>query len=222
MFFKRLQRLLGLRTLVPVDPRSFNDPLALQVSWAPASPGGTSFRTHSFVEVPPQQVRFRATLQAYAFGGLFAGLGGLFTFFSGRFPQRHTDPAVTHWFVLLLGPLFLALGLYMLYSFCRPIVFDRSSGYFWKGWPPKDTLSGLGSPKNALPLAQIHALQLLAERCRSRRGSFFSFELNLVLNDGRRIPVVDHGNLQAILDDSAALGRFLGKPVWHGIPADNP
>jgi hypothetical protein len=41
-----------------------------------------------------------------------------------------------------------------------------------------------------------------------------SYELNLVLKDGRRINVVDHGGADKIRTDAATLADFLGVPVW--------
>jgi hypothetical protein len=40
------------------------------------------------------------------------------------------------------------------------------------------------------------------------------YELNPVLNDGSRINVVDHGNLERLRGDAITLSQFLDKPVW--------
>ena len=41
-----------------------------------------------------------------------------------------------------------------------------------------------------------------------------SYELNLVLQDGERLNVVDHGSFDVLREDAAKLGEFLGVPVW--------
>jgi hypothetical protein len=46
------------------------------------------------------------------------------------------------------------------------------------------------------------------------KNSYYSYELNLVLDDGSRINVVDHGNLDRLRSDAQTLSRFLDKPVW--------
>ncbi len=46
------------------------------------------------------------------------------------------------------------------------------------------------------------------------KSSYYSYELNLVLDDGSRINVVDHGNLDRLRGDAQTLSRFLDKPVW--------
>ncbi len=59
----------------------------------------------------------------------------------------------------------------------------------------------------------MHALQLISEYV-SGKSSYYSYELNLVLDDGSRINVVDHGNLAAIREDAGKLALFLAKPLW--------
>jgi len=107
----------------------------------------------------------------------------------------------------------------------RPIVFDRSVGWFWKGSRIPVSPAKTGQRKNAAPLEQIHAVQLISEYVREtrRRGrgwspgktsSYRSYEINLVLKDGSRINVVDHANLPRIQQDAQQLGEFLDVPVW--------
>ena len=67
---------------------------------------------------------------------------------------------------------------------------------------------------SSAPLSSIHALQLLSEFISGSKNSYYSYELNLVLHDGSRINVVDHGNLERLRSDASTLSQFLGKPVW--------
>jgi hypothetical protein len=101
----------------------------------------------------------------------------------------------------LVGCLFVGIGGAFYWFMTRPIGFDRAAGRFWKR-------------QEEVPLDWIHAIQLI---CESRKGSwgsgesgFDSCEINLVLKDGSRINVVDHGNLGRIRQDSRQLGEFLG------------
>ena len=41
-----------------------------------------------------------------------------------------------------------------------------------------------------------------------------SYELNVVLQDGSRRNVVDHGNLDALRADARELAMFLVVPLW--------
>jgi hypothetical protein len=57
----------------------------------------------------------------------------------------------------------------------------------------------------------------LTEYVSGNKSSYYSYELNLVLDDGSRINVVDHGNLERLRSDAQTLSQFLGKPVWDAI-----
>jgi hypothetical protein len=65
----------------------------------------------------------------------------------------------------------------------------------------------------ATELATIQALQLVTERV-SGKSSYNSYELNLVLKDGKRINVMDHGDQTALNADAEVLARFLNVPIW--------
>jgi hypothetical protein len=67
---------------------------------------------------------------------------------------------------------------------------------------------------SSAPLSSIHALQLLSEFVSGSKNSYYSYELNLVLDNGSRINVVDHGNLERLRADASTLSQFLDKPVW--------
>ena len=111
--------------------------------------------------------------------------------------------------------------------------FDRREGCFWKGrWKRGDgALSIRRADLNArlekealkdyIDLADVYAIQLIKEYVPGSRGTdscsspYYSYELNLVLKDGERMNVVDHGNLTRIRADAIQLGEFLGNlPVW--------
>ena len=62
---------------------------------------------------------------------------------------------------------------------------------------------------NMIPLSSIHALQIVSERVSTKNSSFLSYEINLVLDDKRRVNVVDYGNLNKIQTDAKQLGEYL-------------
>ncbi len=68
--------------------------------------------------------------------------------------------------------------------------------------------------KNIVPLSSIHALQIITERVQTKNASFLSHEINLILDDKRRINIVDHANLTQIHAESKQLAEYLGVPVW--------
>lgn len=81
-------------------------------------------------------------------------------------------------------------------------------------WSP---LKGGGTNFKTHKLKKVHALQLISEYVRGDKSSYYSYELNLVLKDGERINVIDHGDRSAIQRDAQALAGFLGKPLWSRL-----
>jgi len=123
---------------------------------------------------------------------------------------------------------------------CELRSFDRREGCFWKGrWKRGDgALSIRRADLNArlekealkdyIDLADVYAIQLIKEYVPgssgtdSRSSPYYSYELNLVLKDGERMNVVDHGNLTRIRADAIKLGEFLGNlPVWDATWFDS-
>ena len=60
---------------------------------------------------------------------------------------------------------------------------------------------------------------ILQERVSSSSSSggssrYYSYELNLVLKDGTRLNVVDHGGKSLLNANAETLAQFLNVPVW--------
>jgi hypothetical protein len=201
------------------DPSRFDDPVASQTEWTPAKGGGASFRTHKIVQVDVNRLEFRGSLGAKVFYSIFffAGLGLLAGFSiekisSGEFPLN-ADTIIP----LLMGFLFAIIGGCMFYFGTAPIVFDKYKRAFWKGRKTPEDIYNKNSLKYFTTLENIHALQLISEYCRGNKSSYYSYELNLVLKNGNRINVVDHGNPAKLREDTQILSTFLNKPIWDAI-----
>jgi hypothetical protein len=222
MFKKLMETLQSMtRTQPVIDPAQFNDQLALQVEWTPARSGGTSFRTHKLVQVHSDRLEFQASWAAKMFCGLFVFIGIMAPsgFLASVFLSD--EPLSTGYAILIIpclgGLVFVALGGILFRYGTAPIVFDKFKGYFWKGRRAPYEVVNLNELKNACKIEHLYALQLLSEYCRGNKTSYYSYELNLILNDGRRINVIDHGNKGKIREDTNTLSTFLNKPVWDGI-----
>lgn len=211
----------------PVDPASFNDPVALLTEWTPLLKGsGCSFGSHKLVEIHPDRLEFRASIAARLFAMVFI-VTGIFVFAAALLAAppdgKEAWGTQERFFQCVFSVAFFGGGLWVWIYFTRPIVFDRGRGYFWKGRIAPTDVFRPEQIRIYAELDAIHALQLLIEQVRTRSGgtgsnrtsSYPSYELNLVLTDGRRINVVDHGNLRRLIKDCAQLSVFLGKPVWN-------
>ncbi len=220
MLTRMFRKLRGLvDNYEPFDPSQFGDPVAEQTSWIPAKGGGANFRTRNLVTVSANRIEFRASMGAKIFFGSFL-LGGIgiaagkyaFHFSTGTFTFS-ADTVLP----LLAGIGFAVTGGCLLYFGTAPIVFDKSRGWFWKGRKAPNEVFDSNSLKHFVGLEDIYALQLISEYCRGSKRSYYSYELNLVLRDGKRINVIDHGDRQKLKEDAKTLSQFLEKPVWDAI-----
>jgi hypothetical protein len=198
------------------DALQFDDPVAMQTMWTPAKPGGSNFKTHKLAVVDHHRLEFNATMGAKLFCSIFflAGLGVLVLELTVGFSDPAQDGVMAGLFVYLFGLLFMGVGAGVYYYMCIPRVFDKWAGLYWKGYKEPRNTFGTTMPKDSARLGDIHAIQLLSEYIRSDKSSYYSYELNIVLRNGERLNVVDHGSKARVLEDSRKLSEFLGKPVW--------
>lgn len=205
-----------IRTVEPVDPSVFNDPLAERTQWTPAVSGGTNIGTHKLKNVSPHKLVFSATWGATLFVGIFLLVGfGLPTAAVASYVQGSGGMDVAGLFVIVLfGGVFALGGLFAGSKMCSPRTFDQRMGSFWKGRRMPAELGSQQVTDDHVPLKDIHALQLLKEYCSSDNGGYYSYELNLVLKDASRVNVVDHGKLGRLRRDADEVAGFLGVPVW--------
>jgi len=211
-------KLRGLKVEpVPFDPSTLGDPVAARTEWGPAKGGGIKFRTHRLAEAAASRMEFRATRRALLFHGVFIAIGlaiAVGSVVGSAVTQTEGLETLAVIVSISLGLLFIGGGCSMLYSGTTPVVFDKRRGDYWKGRvAPYETGSRLELEEHA-KLDRIYALQLISERCRSRSSSYDSYELNLVLDDGARMNVIDHADLEQMRRDAEVLAAFLGRPVW--------
>jgi len=218
-FLDKLKSLVDLNPSTPaLDPSIFKDELANGTGWTPIKPGGSNFRERKLVFSPDfGRARFKATLTSVIFGGLFLIVGiGVLT--AGIVMLAKHGVELEAVFLPLFGLVFASVGLFLIHLFTIPVVFDRSSGFFWKGRvSPEKLARGYDSVKDTTLLSKIHALQIIAEYCSGsgkNSSSYYSYELNIVLEDASRINVVDHGDIKSLKQDAAKLAEFLGVPLW--------
>lgn len=199
------------------NPAIAADPVAASTEWTPLKPGGASFKTHHLIESSPDRLEYKASVAAKITYSLFmiVGVGLLIgTWMLYRnMPVSLSVGAIIGTF--LPGALFSVIGAFMLRRGSMPIVFDRRLKAFWRGRTAPDHLFNPGELKNYAPFDQIHAVQIVAEHIRTKSSFYLSYEMNLVLADGKRLHVIDHSRIGQIRADAARLAAFAGgKPVW--------
>ena len=202
------------KAVAPIDPAQWEDSVALKTEWDPLKGGGTNIRTHALKRTDNDRCVFRPAAGYIAFCGFFLLIGlGIMVAFIIVIHRR--DPG--QFIPILMGLLFAAVGGGMLAVGARPVVFDKETGTAWRGWrePRSDFEHGQERSGVFCRLDDIHAIQIVSEYIRSNKNkSYTSYELNLVMADGKRLNVVDHGDVAQIRKDAAELGVYLEVPVW--------
>ncbi len=200
----------------------FEDSLAAEIDWFPAKSSGCKALSHILrrnlaysdrLEFRPTGMYLSFCLGSVIFGGFILWLIPMDFSKVVRFETIETIP-------FFIGAGFIIFGIIRFLLRCRNRIFDCDVGYYWIG---KQNICGLDFPydenttKPPVSISNIHAIQLVSEKCGSDNDRYNSYELNLVLKNGKRINVVDHADLRAIRDDAKRLADFISVPVWDVI-----
>ncbi len=202
-----------------IDPSIYQDETASKISWEPLKSGGASFCTHTLQESSVGRYEYKPSGATKLFALIFLILGLLAMI--GFAVLGLTEERRFLYFGVPFGSIFFIIGLVIYLFLSAPCVFDFNAGVYYRG--RKSAKNDL-SPDNKTKcwLNNIYAIQLIRERCVSRSSDrkriahdYYSYELNLVLKDGTRLNVIDHGKLEVIIADAEKLGQLLKVPVWN-------
>ena len=206
--------------LCPADenfnPPEIADELVKKIDWKPLNPGGVNFCSHILKKVSPSRVEVKLVVKTMGIIFLFFCFIIFFIFgFAAKVSNQH---GIYQFVPVVIG---ISLGLFFVFFVRKltvPRVFDLKVGYYWKGKFDPDQEKGKNG-REFCRLEDIHAIQLLRERCSSGNSgkTYYSYELNLILKNKRRLNVLDHGNLELIRDDAESLSHFVNVPVWDAI-----
>ena len=171
----------------------YKEELKSIVSTSPLIYGGASFKTNVLIESSSSKLVYKPTIGTAIFCFIFLAVGlGVLYFNTIHLFNADSSIKNFNWFLIIFGLIFSTAGGVMFYKFYKPRVFDKQLGIYYKAYRPN--ISYNRNSINVIPLKSISALQIIGEHVKSDKGSYKSFELNLVLSDGSRKNVVDHGN----------------------------
>ena len=177
------------------------------ISWKPIVKGGSNFRTHKLKQVSHHSYKIVPTLGYYLCILLFILLSGGMLY---RAYMEYLDSTSTFWLYGILGAIFQVPVLQLIYNALSPFTIDLDEGVFYNGreWDPihEKMKEAEGS------VQEIYGIQLVTELV-TRKSRYESYELNLVLQDGRRINVMDHGNQEKLYEDAELLSEALKVPI---------
>ena len=217
IFKKLVEKIKSLRgNLKQFDPSTLQDEIADKTEWTYAKSGGANFCTHRLVQVRADRIEFHSTIMAKVFYFVFFFIGSAVVIgisYSKISTGNFTFDLETI-MPLLIGLVFASVGGVLFYYGTAPIVFDKRLNAFWKGRKSPKEVFDARTLKYFAKLEDIHAIQLISEYISGDKSSYYSYELNLVLEDASRINVVDHGSCEKIREDANTLSKLLNKPVW--------
>jgi len=207
-----------------------DDDVARQTDWEPLAKGGSNFASHNLQQIDSGRLEFTPNLVTRlctwlptVFAVLQIPVGYLLVTYGVR-DQRLLKMIVIGLTGMgfVFGPL---LSWFLARTLMRPAVFDQSRRLFWKGRQPPDMPDNAPSHTPCCRLDDIYALQIISEMVTSHSQDhgthrYQSYELNLILQDARRLNVIDHGDLDTVRNDARQLSRFLQIPVWDKTQAD--
>jgi hypothetical protein len=198
-----------------IDKLLQTDPVALKTQWTPVSSGGFSGRSARLVSTN-NNLRINTNITKST---IFASLSTL-VFFTGLFGfitygLLITEGQGTLWFIIAIDLIFVGASIYSLVKLSTPMVFDKSNGWFWRGYGLGDDIDKIRRDKRSLQLSDIYALQVMREQVQENKSSYISHELNLVLKDGSRHNILDHADEPTLLSDAQLLAGFLNVDIWQ-------
>ena len=79
------------------------------------------------------------------------------------------------------------------------------------------TIPGSTGKTETVPFTAFHALQLVRHVNSGSDSSYTSYELSLVLRDGRRAQVIHTGWLPRLQDDARELAELMKLPLWERV-----
>ncbi len=186
------------------------------LNWSPLVIGGSSYRTLKLMQASPSQWSYEPTGMHKAFPLIFI--------WSGAFMAIILLITIIGFFI---GIALVVIGIIWRRRQKKVIIFDFDKKAFWKGDKKLDTNNvNTAMLDDLVPFKEITGIQLLAETVVTRTVSnndsnfnnspkvYDSYEMNLVLKNGSRVNVVDHGNFNIMKLEAEAIAKRIEVPVW--------
>ena len=212
-FLQELKDSLAKAAANQPQVRFQDHPIASTIDWSPLKGGGSNFKTHKLQLISERQASFGSTIGARLFAAIFAIIGAVVLVIGCVMTLGTLVPGI---FLVAFGSLFAGVGVWLYRQFDQAIFFDLDAGLFYQGKRP-NLADASQKPDTWCRLDDIIGIQLLREHVSGSKSSYYSYEINLVLEDGSRRNVVDHGSLGQIRQDAQILAGFLEVPLWDGI-----
>jgi len=183
------------------------EPLSKQVSWKPIKNNGEPL-TNMILKSIEGTLEFHLNLLSRLFYFTFIVFGLLFTFYA-TYALLSYHFQTTLWSVLL-GFTLTGVGIYMFSKQAVPHIFDKEKNLYFK---ENENLER----EDETALNDIHALQVISYTQENKGKYEQQAELNLVLNNGKRVYVCsyDEDEYQRVKKDAETISQYINKPIWN-------
>lgn len=202
----------AMKGVEPISLDTFNDDFAHQISWSPNKKGGYSFKTYKLKDTHSGKLIFEKTngMKLLPMIGIIPLGFGVFVF--SMLNQKEFFQNLEIIIPGIAAFLFLVIYLLLKYN-TRKHIFDKTYNYYYRNHFDPGKMGHELSDK-VQRFSNIHAIQIISERVKTKNSSFYSYELNLVCKDTSRITIVDHHKHDIIQEHAKRLASFLNVPVW--------
>jgi len=220
MFDKLKEKIENLFLDEPaVNIFSFGDPVAEKIVWTPLKNSGSSFRTQQVKACGYNRIEVVPTLEVKLLGLLYivADLAFIYWLLTSKYPDFQFIDDYKSGIVTLAFIASAIMGIFLFVKFFKKQIFDKQSGYYWVGKKGPRQTYNYKTDERFIELPTIHAIQLVKHLVKSDESSFYSYELNLVLNNLKRVNVMNHGRLTKLREDANTIATFLNVPVWDAV-----
>ncbi|NRB82942.1 MAG: hypothetical protein HRU49_04085 [Winogradskyella sp.] len=183
--------------------------------------GGPNYETHSLHKTRRNNLCFKLNARLGFESVVFFGLPLAFIgFISYKYSVSNNLKFLLSntVFYLVFGYFSFTL-LLSLFGNLKYFTFSKRHNLYYKGFPLfPHQLAYFKYKLSDIIAIQVLGEELVAEESKLKRNSF---ELNLVLENLKRVHLIDHNNLQGLLDDAEILCAYLNVPLWHVKSAED-
>ncbi|MEP0265203.1 hypothetical protein [Dokdonia sp.] len=210
-----IKKFFGIKEEPPLNPAIFNHPLAEKTSWEPLKHGGSSHKNVNLIKVDNNTLEYKPNTVSKVFTYLFL-VGPILFLVIRHFVFKNDDNNSEVLFLLV--PIAMTIGgAVTTYFLHRPHKFDKKLGYHYKSYKNPTSKRDIQSSHGWTLLSSVEGIQIIKERVKTKNSSYKSYEINLVLENGSRKNVIDHGNYEAVKKNAKTIADFLGVPYWDAI-----
>ena len=185
----------------PVRIHPNNDPIANKTHWQSMASGAAKFKMQQ-LETSKTGFNLSASFEIKLFCWAFI-VGGL------------APISIEYLFMwenieFILDPLLSAPGMFVLVGVILSWAFTGNNIEFNK------LSRSIHTSERNIPFSEVYALQVISSLAGGHgHGIYRNNELNLVLNDGQRINLLNHGGIEAFEYQELQLSKLLNVPVWQ-------